>query len=118
MRPAEAHDLFNYLSLRVDLHRINAAVRSLVPVFFNGVVEGVIEFVDAAAQNVGEAQKERQSDAPQRFQIDGVTCLIRGRNQHVAGLADAEVTTSPIFDAVRLGCIRQRPRTGEGRNRL
>ena len=118
--PSEAHHLFDHLPLRIDLDGIHAAVRALVAVLVNGVLEGAVQLVDTAAQDVREAQQQRQADAAlphlvnQGFQVDGVARLVRRRHQDVAGVADAEVAPSPIVDPVGLDRIRHRPGPWKG----
>ena len=55
--------LLDHVALLVDLDRVDAAVAALVVVLGDGLLEGAGELLDAGAQDVGEADQERQVQA-------------------------------------------------------
>ena len=62
-RLAEVEDLLDDVPLLVHLDRVDAAVVALVVVLLDGGLEGVVDLADAVAQDVGEAEQDRQLDA-------------------------------------------------------
>ncbi len=69
-RLAEAQHFFDHLALLVDLDRIDAAVAAVVFVLGDRAGEGVVDFAQAMLQNAGEANQDRQIDAPQLQAVD------------------------------------------------
>ena len=83
-RLAEVEDLLDDLALLVDLDRVDAAVAALVVVLLDGLAKGVVELADAVAEDVGEAEQDRQLDAAglqlvdEFLQIDGASGRLVG----------------------------------------
>ena len=59
---AELGDRLDHLALLVDLDREKGLVAGRVFIFFDGVVEGPVDRVNPAFQNVHEAQQDRRFD--------------------------------------------------------
>ena len=105
-RPAEVEDLFDDVALLVDLDRIDADVVAGVVVFGDGGFEGFVNFADAMAQDIGEAQQDRQLNAAvlqlvdERLQVDGLVGAFVGMDRDMALVVDAEVPLAPVLDFV------------------
>src|SRR5262249_23373169 len=112
---AEVENFLDDLALLIDLDGIDAAIAALVLELLDGLFEGIVQFADAVAQNVGEAEQDRQLDAAglelidQLLKVDGLVGALVGLNDHVAGLVDGEVTFTPVADAVGFGGILNLP---------
>ena len=63
-RPKSQH-LFDHLPLLIHLDRIDAAVVALIFVLGDGRLEGAVNFAEPMLENFGEADQNRQIDAPQ-----------------------------------------------------
>ena len=113
--PAELDDLLDDVAVLVDLDRVDAAVLALVAVLGDGVLEGLVQLDDAAAQDVGEADEQRQADSAPRdlvdqlLEVDGWPLEAGRMRLHVAGFGHREVVVAPVFDPIDLGGIRDCP---------
>jgi hypothetical protein len=109
-RPPELDDLLDDGAVLVDLDRIHAAVLALVAVLADRAVEGAAEQLDASAQDVAEAQQDRQLDAArdqlgdQLLHVDhaGAGRVATRLHDEVARVVHAEVAASPARDVVRV----------------
>ena len=115
----EAHfNTFRFLHhvpVLVHLDRVDAAVGALVVVLRDRLLERAAELLDAAAEDVGEADQEGEVEAPvaevvhQVLEVDLRGAGSRRRHLDVAGLVDGEEVTSPAVDVVKLDGILDRP---------
>src|SRR5687768_5250090 len=78
-RPAELDDLLDDGAVLIDLDRIHAAVLPLIAVLANRVVERAAQQLDARAQDVAEAQEDRQLDAASDELVDQLLHVDRAR---------------------------------------
>ena len=114
-RLAEIEDLLDDVPLLVDLDRIDAAVFALVVEFADGRLEGVVNLADAMAEDVGEAEQDRQLNAAclqlidQVLQVDGLFGALVRVDGDMAIVVDAEVSFAPVANAVRLDGILSFP---------
>ena len=114
-RLAEVEDFLDDVPLLVDLDGVDAAVAALVAVLLHGGLEGVVDFADAVAENVGEAEEDRQLDAArlqvvdELLEVDGVLGPLVGMDDDVAVVVDGEVALAPVADAVQLDGILYAP---------
>ena len=103
------------MALLVDLDRIDAAIVALIVVFADGLAKGVVNLADAVAQDVGEADEDRQLDAAclelvdEFFEIDGLVGAFVGLNGDVAGFIDAEVSLAPQANVVGVDRVLDLP---------
>ena len=108
-------DLLDDVPLLIDLDGIDAAVLALIVVLGDGGLEGLVNFADAMAQNVGEAQQNRQLNAAllqlidELLQVDGLLGPFVGVNGHLALVIDAEVTLAPVPDFVDVQSVLDFP---------
>ena len=111
VRRAEVEHLLDDLPLLVDLDRVDAAVAALVLVLGDRRLEGVVDLADPVAEDVGEADQDRQLDAAelqvvdQLLQVDGAGRILRRVDEHVARRGDGEVALAPAVDLVELGGV-------------
>ena len=56
--PAKPYDLFDNSRFLIHLNGIHPAVNPLIAILLDRLLEGPIEFIDAAAQNIGKAQQQ------------------------------------------------------------
>ena len=79
------------------------------------LLEGVVDLADAVAEDVGEAEQDRQLDAAglqlidQVLEVDGLLGALVGMDGDVAGLVDAEVAFAPVADAVGFDGVADLP---------
>ena len=119
VRLAEIEDLLDDVPLLVHLDRIDAAITALVVVLANGRAEGVVDLADAMAEDVREAQQDRQLDAAllelidELLQIDRLAGILVGMNRDVPLGVDPEIILAPVPNAVRFQGIIDLPRIGK-----
>jgi len=109
-RTPELDDLLDDGPVLVDLDRVHAAVVTGEAVLADRAVERAAQELDAGAQDVAEAEQDRQLDATrdqlgdQLLHIDdaGVGCVTTWLDDEVAGLVHAEVAAAPARDVVRV----------------
>src|SRR5262249_53783745 len=105
-RLAEVEDLLDDVALLVDLDGVDAAVAALVAELLHRRLEGVVDLADAVAEDVGEAEQDRQLDAAglevveELLEVDGVVGPLVGVDDDVAVLVDREVALAPVADTV------------------
>ena len=115
VRLAEVEDLLDDLPLLVDLDRVDAAVPALVAELGDRLLEGVGDLADAVAEDVGEAQQDRQLDAAvlelidQLLEVDGLVGVLVRVDGDVALVVDAEVALAPVADAVGIDRVLHGP---------
>ena len=113
--PAELDDLLDHVAVLVDLDRVDALVVALVAVLGDGAAERLVQLDDAALEDVGEADQQRQPDAAagdlvdQLLEVDVSRVGARGVRHDVARLVDGEVALAPGLDPVGLGGVRDGP---------
>ncbi len=118
IRPAELEDLRDHLPLLVDLDRVRAAIAALVAVLGDGVLERLVNLLQAVFQDLSEADQDGQRDAAQHqvvdqfLQVDGPFRLLGRVDQQVAPLAHREVGLSPPRDVIKFGCVGHGPAVG------
>ena len=126
-RLAEIENLLDDVPLLVHLDRIDAAVVALVLEFARWRLEGLGDLADAMAQDVGEANEDRQliiavaQFVDELLEVDRFFGRLVGVNGDVAELVDAEVAFAPVADAVGFDGIDDLPvaqRFGIGRSTL
>ena len=78
-------------------------------------MEGVVDLADAVAQDVGEAQQQRQLDAAglqlidDFLEVDGLVGALVRVDGDVAEFVDAEIPLAPKADAVGLDGVLDFP---------
>src|SRR5690606_26514879 len=108
-------------AILVHLDGVHAAVATLVVVLGDRLVEGAVQVPHAVAQDVGEAQEQREADATALDLLHELLdvharCARSGRmGDHVPSFVDAEVGAAPVADAVRVLRIGDRPGLLRGR---
>src|SRR5262249_49081610 len=113
--PAKVEDLLDDMALLVDLDGVDAAVATLEVIVLDGLLEGVVNFADAVAGDVGEAQQNGQLNATglelvdQLLEVNGLFGTLAGLDGDVPGLVDGEVSLSPVADAVSLDGVLNLP---------
>src|SRR5439155_26848846 len=86
---AEVEYLLYDVSLLVDLDWVNAAISALVSEFLNRGLERFVNFADAVAEDVGEAEENRQLDAARLelinefFEVNGLVGTLVGMDRDV-----------------------------------
>src|SRR5207253_5165350 len=99
---AEVENFLDDMPLLVDLDRVDAGVIAEVVVFGDGGFEGVEDFADAMAKNIGEADQDRQLDAAflelidEVFEVNGLVGILVRMDGAVALIVDAEVAFAPV----------------------
>ncbi len=113
----ELDDLLDDVPLLVDLHREDAPVAARVVVLGDRLGEALVEPANAVAQDVREANEEREGQAAgleivnQGEEVDAAT-LARwiGSDLDVAFPVHAEVRFAPAPDLIELGAFLDGPR--------
>ncbi len=119
VRPAELDDLLDDVAVLVDLDRVDALVLALVAVLGDGAAEGFVQLDDAALEDVGEADQQRQADAAPRhlvdelLEVDLAVLDAAGVGLDVPRVVDGEVVVTPRLDAIGLRRIGDRPLRGD-----
>ena len=78
-------------------------------------LEGVVDLADAVAEDVGEAQQDRQLDAAflelidELLEVDRLLGRLVRLDGDVAVLVDGEVALAPVADAVGVHCVGNFP---------
>ncbi len=114
--PAVLHQLLDDVALLVDLDRVDPAEGALVVVLRDRLLEGAEELLDARAQDVGEADEDRQVEPAaaevvhELLEVDAERPRPGGRDLDVAGLVDGEEVPTPPVDVVQLDGVLDRPR--------
>src|SRR6185503_1168276 len=101
-----AVDLVDDVPLLVDLDREDGVVAAAVAVLVDGVLERLVDLLQAVLEEVGEAQQQRRRQ-PARVQTVhdleqvGLGALVLARaDGDVAAPVDAEVALAPVLDTV------------------
>ena len=119
--PTELDDLLDDVAVLVDLDGVDALVLALVPVLGDGAPEGLVELDDAALEDVGEADEQRQPDAAagdlvdELLEVDLAVLGAGGVRLDVPCLVDREVVVAPVLDAVNLGRVGHVPLARDAR---
>ena len=119
VRLAEVEDLLDDVPLLVHLDRVDAAITALVVVLADGRAEGVVDLADAMAEDVREAEQDRQLDAArlelidQLLEVDRLVGILVGMDGDVPLGIDPEIILAPVANAVRLQGIIDLPRIGK-----
>ena len=101
VRPAEVEHLLDDLPLLVDLDRIDAEVLAFVLVLGDGRLEGPVDVGEPLAEDVAEADENRQADAAQLevidqlLQVDPALGILGGVDADVPVRSDGEVASCP-----------------------
>ena len=113
--PPVLDQLLDDVALLVDLDRVDAAVGALVVVLGDRLLERAAELLDARAQDVGEADQEREVEAAAAQVVDQLLEVDAGRARPAgvtsmwpASLMREEVAT-PAVDVVELEGVLDRP---------
>jgi hypothetical protein len=113
--PAVFDQLLDDVALLVDLDRVDAAIAALVVVLGDGLLEGAAELLDARAEDVGEADEDREVQPAlteildELLEVDRVRARSGGGDLNVAGVVDGEEVPAPSADVVQLERILDRP---------
>ena len=110
---AEFDDLFDHLSLLVDLDRINAEITSLIFRLFTGNGKTLVNLGHALFENIGKTQQQwRMQTALGQFIAElfevHLMLTIR-RRHHVACFVNAEKTAAPAFHLIEFSSSFCRP---------
>ena len=92
--PAEVEDLLDDLPLLVHLDRVDADVAAFVVVLRDRRLEGAVDVAEPVAEDVAEADEDRQLDAAQLQVIDQL--LQVDRPGRVLGRVDEDVPAVEI----------------------
>ena len=112
---AVAHHLFKDRALLVHLDGENAVVTALEAVFLAGLVEALVNLLDAAVQDIREAEQHRSGDVAERkflhqvVQVDVRAAFLEWVNCRVALLVDVEEVHAPTLDIVQVTGIVNAP---------
>ncbi len=116
-RRAELDDLLHDVPLLIHLHRIHERVAAVVGEFLHRVAESDGERLDAAAEDVREAQEHRESHALrgevgrhlEKVQFAIGTRAV-GAHHRAAARVDVEVAQPPALNVVQQARVLDRPR--------
>ena len=106
VRLAEVENFLDDVPLLIHLDRVNAAVAPLVVELLDGVRERLVDLADAMAEDVGEAEQDRELDAAflelidEFLEVDRLLGLLVRMDDDVALVVDGEVALAPVADAV------------------
>ena len=120
-RLAEVEELLDDVALLIDFDRINAAISALIAGLGDRFAEGVGDLGDAMAQNVREADQDRDVVVlfaqffDEELEVDGLFGLLVRVNGDVTEAVDSEVSFAPVLDAVGFGGVRELPVSGDVR---
>ena len=110
-------DLLHYLALLVHLDGVNALVMALVIRLLDRLAETFVQFRNAAAQQVAEAEQDGNGRAAlvQPFQqvaqadVLLAAVFIIQADGHLPLLADPEIAVAPVVNAVQICGIMMAP---------
>ena len=118
---AVAGDFLDDFLLLIDLDGVDAAIDALVFGFLDGGVEAFVEFVDAPAEEVAEAEEdgelcaafaEAAGDLDEADGFGGVAVF--EVHDDLAFGVDVEVAMAPLANAVHVGAFFDAPSGGGG----
>lgn len=118
---AVAGDFLDDFLLLIDLDGVNAPIDALVFGFFDGGVEAFVEFINAPAEEVAEAEEdgelgaafaEAAGDLDEADGFGGVAVF--EVHDDLAFSVDVEVAMAPLAHAIHLGAFFDAPRRGGG----
>ncbi len=104
-------DGLHHVPLLIHLDGIHRPVFGMVIVFADGAVEAVVQLIDAALQDIGEAHQYGQIDAArlqlvhQDFQIDLFIRVAGRAHDDMAALIDAEIPGAPLVDVIQINGV-------------
>ncbi len=81
----------------------------------DGRLESVVDVAEPVAQDVAEANQDRQADAAQLqvidelFEVDGPTRLLGRMREHMPVGSDGKITLTPAVHLIQLGGIGDGP---------
>ena len=107
VRLARVQNFLHHFAQLVDFDWKNAAVRVLIIELGDGGGEGLVDRLDAVAQNILEADQHRKLQAPPLGLLDHVrqihhrAIFAQGHGDDVPGLIDVEVLRAPTIDVVK-----------------
>ncbi len=117
---AVAVDLVDDVALLVDLDGKDGVVAAAVAVLADGVLEGLVDLLQAVLEQVGEAQQQRRREAAgvqavHDLEQVGLRARVLARaHGDVPALVDAEVALAPVVDAVEEAGGVERPLVAVG----
>ena len=112
---AVADNFFEHGALLVHLDRENAVVAPVETVFLAGFVKAFVNLLDAAVQDIREAQQHRSRNVAERkflhefVQVDVRTAILERVNRCVSLLVDVEEVHAPTLDIVQVTGIVNAP---------
>ena len=124
VRLAELVDLFDDLTLLIDLDRIDAAVAALVLMLCDGAAEGGVNVAEPMLEDVGEANQHRKADASelkavdQFLQVDRSRRFLRRMHLHVTGVVHRDIAIAPARRLRTARSPRARSTRASSRSRL
>ncbi len=110
-----ADDFFEHGALLVHLDREDAVVASVKAVFLTGLVEALVDLLDAAVQDIREAKQHRSGNVAERkflnefVQVDVRAAFLERVNCRVALFVDVEEVHAPTLDIVQVTGIVNAP---------
>ncbi len=113
----ELADLLDHVAVLVDLDRVDALELALVAVLGDGGLERLVQLDDPALEHVGEPDQQRQTDSAagdlvdQLLEIDRRAVGARRMRDRITRLGDRKIVMAPVFGAIDLGGVRDRPLT-------
>jgi hypothetical protein len=112
---AETKDLFDYLSLLVDLDGINTKIPSLVTVIFDRFAEGLVNLTEPMLEDISEADQDGRRYTPFDEDVDELLAvhdpieLLCRMDQQMSLGSHGKVSLSPTGHVIELAGIRSRP---------
>ena len=103
------------MALLIHFYGVNAAVFSLVFIFLNRGLEGVVDLGEAVFEDIGETDQDGQGNTArlklvyELLQIDGVIRSLVGMNRDMTFVVDREVILSPVLDVISVNRVLNCP---------
>ena len=109
-------DFLDHAALLVDLDRVDRVVLALVAVLLDRGVEGLVEVLEPAMEQIAEVQQHRRAQATlaqalhDLEEIDLTARRARRAHEHGAGLGHLEEALAPTTEVVDIGGVVDGPR--------